>query len=107
MIDAVPPPARVQVVAQEFRYTLSRTTIRSGAAIVELVNFGQDPHDLRLRRVGGTRTYRTPELRPGGRWELAFSRIAPGRYELWCGVAGHRAAGMSAVLVVKKPAVPR
>ena len=28
MIAATPPPARVQVVAQEFRYSLSRRTIR-------------------------------------------------------------------------------
>lgn len=42
------PPARVQVVAQEFRYSLSRSTVRAGHVIVELVNRGQDTHDLDL-----------------------------------------------------------
>ena len=52
-----PPPARVQVVAQEFRYALSRQTIKAGWAIIELRNQGQDAHDLRMRRVGGKRVY--------------------------------------------------
>ena len=101
MIDAT-PPARVQVAAQEFHFVLSRSAIKAGPAIVELVNFGEDPHDLRLRRVGGTRTYATPLLQPGERYDLVFRSLAAGRYVLWCGVAGHRAAGMSAALVVRR-----
>ena len=50
MTATPPPPARLQVVAQEFRYTLSRTTLVSGRAIVELRNAGEDAHDLVLRR---------------------------------------------------------
>jgi len=37
-----PPPARVQVVAQEFRFALSRTSIRHGWAVIELRNIGED-----------------------------------------------------------------
>ena len=96
-----PPPARVQVSAQEFRYVQSRGTIRSGPAIVELVNFGEDPHDLRLQRVGGTRVYRTPLVQPGDHYDLVFRTMAAGRYRLWCGVANHAALGMRGVLVVK------
>ena len=40
-----------QVSADEFRLTLSRSTIRRGPAIVELVNYGEDDHDLALRRA--------------------------------------------------------
>lgn len=100
-MTAAPPPARVQVSAQEFRFIVSRKTIKAGPAIVELVNFGEDPHDLRLRRVGGTRTYRTALLQPGDHADLVFRKLVAGRYELWCGVASHRALGMAAVLVVK------
>jgi uncharacterized cupredoxin-like copper-binding protein len=57
-------------------------------------------HDLRLRRIGGTRIYRVPETRPGERRELAV-RLAPGRYRLWCSVADHRARGMWATLRVR------
>lgn len=102
MIDAPTPPARVQVAAQEFRLILSRPAIASGPAIVELVNYGEDPHDLRLKRVGGTRTYATPLVQPGGRYELVFRTLAVGRYRLYCGVANHAALGMRGVLVVKQ-----
>ena len=56
--------------ADEFRLTLSRASIRRGPAIVELVNYGEDDHDLALRRVGGTRTYRIGLVHPGTTGEL-------------------------------------
>ena len=94
-------PARVQVGADEFGYTLSRPAIKAGPAIVQLANFGEDEHDLRLRRVGGTRIYRLRTVAPGDVGELE-TRFLPGRFRLWCSLADHRARGMSAVLVVKK-----
>ena len=93
-------PARVQVGADEFNYALSRRSIKAGPAIVQLVNYGEDDHDLRLRRAGGTRIYRVGEVRPGGLAELQ-TRLLPGRFTLWCSVADHRARGMSATLTVR------
>ncbi len=95
------PPARVQVVAREFSYVLSRRTVTAGPAIVELVNAGQDAHDLRLRRVGGTHVYRWPTVPPGGHADREI-RLGPGRYVLWCALADHRERGMHAVLVVRR-----
>ena len=96
----MPPPARVQVVAQEFRYSLSRQTIKAGWAVLELRNAGQDAHDLRLRRVGGTRVYVWPVSQPGTVVDRTV-KLLPGRYRLYCGVANHRTLGMQATLVVK------
>ena len=103
MIAATPPtpPARVQVVAQEFRYTLSRQFIKAGWAIVELDNAGEDAHDLRMQRVGGSRVYAWPDVRAGDVVDRTF-KLLPGRYRLWCGVANHRALGMQATLVVRR-----
>ena len=95
------PTARVQVSAEEYGYTLSRRAIVAGPAIVELVNYGEDAHDLRLRRVGGTRTYALGRVRPGGRAELQ-ARLLPGRFALWCSLADHRGRGMSATLLVRR-----
>ena len=93
-------PARLGVTAKEFRFSLSRTTLKHGPAIIELDNFGEDVHDLRLRRIGGTRTYGLPETKPGARRELEL-RLRPGVYRLWCSVADHRTRGMYARLRVR------
>jgi hypothetical protein len=93
------PPARVQVVAQEFRYSISRTKVRAGHVIVELVNRGQDTHDLDMRRVGGTRIFRFPSVQPGQVVDREL-KLRPGRYRLWCAVADHNERGMHAVLRV-------
>jgi hypothetical protein len=94
-------PARVQVGAEEFRYTLSRQSIKAGPAIVQLVNYGEDEHDLRLRRAGGTRVYAIGKVRPGAVAELE-TRFLPGRFTLWCSLGDHRKRGMTATLVVKR-----
>jgi len=97
-----PPPARVQVVATEFRFVLSRTNVAAGRVVIELVNQGQDAHDLRLRRVGGTHVFRWATVRPGRHVDRGV-RLRAGRYSLWCGLPGHRDAGMHAFLVVTAP----
>ncbi|HVH51886.1 MAG TPA: hypothetical protein VM690_07055 [Gaiellaceae bacterium] len=102
MIYAVPPPppARVQVVAREFSFALSRSAVKAGPAIIELANFGEDAHDLRMQRVGGTRVYEWPIAQSGGVEDKSV-KLLRGRYRMWCSVANHRALGMTAVLVVK------
>lgn len=94
-------PARIQVGADEFRYSLSRQTIKAGPAIVQLANYGEDEHDLRLQRHGGTRVYRIGKVGPSGVGELE-ARFLPGRFRLWCSLADHRARGMSATLLVTR-----
>jgi len=94
-------PARLQVGADEFGYALSRPSIKAGPAIVQLANYGEDEHDLRLRRIGGTRTYRVGTVAPGRVGELE-ARFLPGRFRLWCSLADHRARGMGATLLVKE-----
>jgi plastocyanin len=93
-------PARLGVTATEFRFSLSRTTLKRGPAIIELDNLGEDVHDLRLHRVGGSRTFSIPETKPGRRAELQL-RLRPGRYHVWCSVANHRALGMEATFRVR------
>jgi hypothetical protein len=94
-------PARVQVTALEFEYRLSRQRVPEGRVLVELADFGQDEHDLALRRVGGTRTYALPRTLPGER-RTALLRLVAGRYRLWCRLGDHRLRGMYAYLRVTK-----
>ncbi len=98
---ALAPPARVQVAATEFNFGLSRHTIKAGRALIELANYGEDPHDLRLRRVGGTKIWGTRVVAPEGTAVLS-AKLPPGTYHLWCSIADHRARGMTATLKVRR-----
>jgi plastocyanin len=93
-------PARLQVVAKEFSFGLSRVNVNAGPAVIELANFGQDPHDLRLQRVGARHIAGIGVVAPGKRGELSV-RLARGRYSFWCSIANHRKLGMRATLVVR------
>jgi uncharacterized cupredoxin-like copper-binding protein len=95
------PPARLLVTAKEFSLSLSRTAIKSGPAIIQLQNLGEDAHDLWLKRIGGTHTYKIKVVQPGGVGELD-TKLAAGRYRLWCSLADHAALGMRTTLVVRK-----
>jgi plastocyanin len=100
-------PSRVQVSADEFSLALSRLSLTAGPTIVELVNYGEDDHDLALRRsVKGARTYRIGIVPPEETGELE-TRLRPGRYTLWCTLPRHRARGMVASLLVRAPRVTR
>jgi hypothetical protein len=99
-------PARLMVSAREYSLVLSRQSITAGPAVIELLNRGEDPHDLRLRRVvrrgiSARRTFSIPETRSGDLAELE-ARLPTGRYRLWCSLPGHRALGMRATLRVKR-----
>jgi hypothetical protein len=101
VLGSHPAPARLGVGASEFHLVLSRASVRAGPVQIELQNDGEDPHDLRLRRVGGTHTYSIALTKPGARRSITV-RLRPGRYRLWCSVANHRALGMQAVLRVRR-----
>jgi plastocyanin len=92
-------PARVQIVAKEYSFSLSRLHVKAGAATIELANFGQDLHDLRLQRIGARHIAGLGVVAPGKRADLTL-KLPAGRYSLWCSVANHRALGMQATLVV-------
>jgi plastocyanin len=94
-----PPPARVQVVAQEFSFSLSRRKVKAGKVIVELDNHGQDAHDLDIERVGSTKIFRFPHVQPGQHVDKELT-LKPGTYRLWCDIANHRELGMHATLRV-------
>lgn len=99
--DSAGTPGRLQVTALEFEYRLSRLRVPEGRLLVELVNFGEDEHDVAFRRIGGKRIYALPRTLPGAR-RTASLRLAPGRYRLWCRLGNHRLRGMYAYLRVTK-----
>jgi plastocyanin len=107
VVAAAPPsagaktfPTRVQVTAKEFWFALSSRSVKSGPAVIEFVNFGQDAHDMKVQKVGTTKVYSVPLTQPGSHYDLSI-KLLPGRYQLWCSVANHKQLGMQATLIVK------
>jgi uncharacterized cupredoxin-like copper-binding protein len=95
-----PSPASLGVQSSEFHLVLSRPSVKAGVVEIELQNVGEDPHDLRVRRVSGTHTFSIPMTAPGKRRSIVI-RMRPGRYLLWCSVADHRQLGMQTSLRVR------
>ena len=94
------PPARLGVVAREWSLTLSRTSLAAGTAIVELQNFGEDAHNLRIERTDGTGTPLDVAEAEAGERRSARGTLTAGSYKVYCALPGHEAAGMHARLTV-------
>jgi hypothetical protein len=102
-LPAPDPPAtvaRLGVAAREWSLTLSRTTLPAGDAIVQLQNFGEDAHNLRIERVDGSGTPVDVPLAESGEVKSAGAALSAGRYKLYCALPGHDANGMHATLTV-------
>ena len=100
--EAATFPTRVQAVADEFRFSLSRSRVPAGRVTIELANFGEDTHNFKLRRVGGTHVYTIGKTLPGARASKTI-KLRHGRFKYWCSVADHKARGMKGTLRVKRP----
>jgi hypothetical protein len=94
-------PTRVQAVADEYHFSLSRIKARSGRVTIELANFGEDSHNLKLRRIGGTTVHTVGETVPGERTVRTF-KLQAGRFRFWCSVADHASLGMTTTFRVVK-----
>jgi plastocyanin len=100
---AEPPasPARVQVIAKEYSFTLSRAEVPAGNVIVELVNGGEDPHNLHLLETAAdSEAGAFPNTAPGVHEDLELN-LRAGTYTLFCSLPGHEAKGMKATLTVR------
>ena len=101
---APPPPptplAHLQVVAREFSLTPSRLTLPAGRAVVELDNFGQDPHDLRVERVEAPAARFDFTLTRAGDRESQSLQLTAGTWKLYCTLPGHEALGMHTLITV-------
>jgi len=99
--DPAPAAARLQATTREWSITLSRPSVAAGALVLQLVNRGEDAHDLHLRpAAGGADLLAIASTEPGGVAD-ASGTLAAGAYTLYCALPGHEAAGMKATLTVQ------
>ncbi|HEY7952699.1 MAG TPA: cupredoxin domain-containing protein [Solirubrobacteraceae bacterium] len=94
-------PAHLQVSAKEFSLTLSRPATPGGRLQLELVNAGQDEHNLHIRpAAGGPDVGAVGIVLPGHHADVEF-QLKPGTYTLYCAIPAHEELGMKATLTVQ------
>jgi len=84
-----PAETKVPVSETEFKISLASTQFKAGAITFAAKNDGRIPHDLAIKQTGD----KTKLIQPGGTAELKVT-LKAGKYELYCSVPGHEAAGM-------------
>ena len=92
---AKPVATKVQVSETEFKITTDLTSFKAGQITFVAKNDGKIPHDLAVKETGD----KTKEIPPGGSAELKVN-LKPGKYELYCTIPGHEAAGMKLTITV-------
>ena len=84
-------------VAVDIDFASAPETIPAGDVEVTLVNDGRALHDVTFEELGDE----TVVSVPGGETGSGSVNLEPGNYTYYCGVPGHRAAGMEGQLTVE------
>ena len=92
---AKPAATTVPVSEAEFKITLASTDLKAGEITFEVKNDGKIPHDLAIKGTAD----KTDLIPAGGTAELKVT-LKAGKYELYCTVPGHEAAGMKLNITV-------
>jgi uncharacterized cupredoxin-like copper-binding protein len=98
---AKPQATKVAVDETEFKITTATTTFKAGGITFEAKNVGKIPHDLAVKQTG----QKTKLIQPGGSATLKVT-LKAGKYELYCTVPGHEAAGMKLNITVTSGGQP-
>jgi uncharacterized cupredoxin-like copper-binding protein len=92
---AKPAATKVPVTEAEFKITVGSTDLKAGEITFEVKNDGKIPHDLAIKGTSD----KTDLIPAGGTAELKVT-LKAGKYELYCTVPGHEAAGMKLDITV-------
>ena len=93
-------PTAVGVGEREWRVSLYRSRVPVGSVRFNVRNFGEDGHDLAVRNRFGRVRGTLPEIEPQSTGSLLVRLRRPGRFVVFCSLAGHEELGMRAVLRV-------
>ena len=93
--SAKPAATKVPVSEKEFKIAAGSTDLKAGEITFQAKNDGKIPHDLSIKGTGD----KTKLIPAGGTAELKVT-LKAGKYELYCTVPGHEAAGMKLNITV-------
>ena len=87
-------PTKVTVTMTDFKFKLSKKTVKTGTVIFTVVNKGKVAHDFKINGK------KTKLLAPGKSAKLTVRFTKKGTFNYVCTVLGHAAAGMKGKLPV-------
>ena len=94
--EPLPPAAQITVEAGDLYFSPSQLAVpAAGEVTIALVDRGRIAHNLTVDELG------LQIVAPVGRTgEALLTDLAPGTYEFYCSISGHRQAGMVGTLTV-------
>ncbi len=112
----VPAAMSASLDMTDIKYSAGALTAKSGEVLeVALANKGSIDHDVTVKELPGDRALRVEgkaakvedgkgihaHIKSGSSGTLRLKVPAPGTYEFYCSVAGHKEAGMKGTLTVQ------
>ena len=91
----------VGVSEREFRISLYRTEVTPGSVRFNVMNFGEDVHDLTVLGPRGRTLGASGEIKSGRRASFTVRLARTGTYRVLCLTADHAARGMATRLRVR------
>ena len=88
--------AELNVEAHDISFTPKEFQATAGDVTIRYANSGVIQHTLLIDGVNGFKL----DVATSGETDTGTVKLTPGTYTMYCDVAGHRAAGMEARLVV-------
>jgi hypothetical protein len=90
---------------EHFSFEPTRTSVRSGQLIVQLINEGEDEHDMDIQQVGPGGTLEGPVAKvpqtESKHQNSASLEVQPGTYRMWCTLFHHAEEGMRIEITVE------
>jgi plastocyanin len=82
--------------SDDLKFDMKSYSARSGSITIELIDDGSQPHTL----LFDGQSFKKLAVDRKGDTDKRAITLQPGTYTIYCDIAGHRAAGMEAKLVV-------
>lgn len=93
-------PASIQLTASEWRYEPKEVNSSPGDITFEVKNGGLIEHNFVVEDQAKRKRAEIPYIEPGETLKATVT-LPPGTYTIYCGLPGHRDAGMIATLSLR------
>ena len=93
---AATPTQTIDVELTDFDISPEVLAVEPGTTVVNLTNTGSVAHNFAVPELGII----SPDIAPGGTFDLELPNLEAGEYETACLIAGHAGSGMTGMLMI-------